>query len=800
MLISLNWLRDYVDLPADLDPRALAERITLTTAEVEDVRPVSVDAKGLIAARVTACEAMPDRRNLRRVRLDVGGGKTVQTVSAAPVLPVGANVVYAPPGAGVRGHETIGVTTVAGVESHGVILPGESIGIPLAVQEAIFLPPDVEAGEVLPPELFEDWVLEIDNKSITHRPDLWGHYGMAREVAAIFETDLKPYPVADRAEVELPDLPEVPIEIRDATACRRYTGLVLEGVPAQPAPLWMQLRLGHVGLRPITGLVDLTNYIMLDLGQPMHAFDADKVDRIEVDWAKEGERFRTLDGAERVLTERDLMIQCRGRSVALAGVMGGLESEVTESTTRLLLESANFDPATIRRTAIRLGLRTDASARFEKSLDPAHTVVAVLRFVHLARAMYPGMRIAGRLSDAYPKPASPVHVAVNPSHVERTIGRPVPVEDIRRLLEPLGFSVAQQDGVLSVSVPSFRATGDVSLEADIVEEIARFIGYNRIEPALPRVSVRRFEPNALHELEQRTLRLLTLARGFFEIHGYLWYDAEWMQRLGADPGACLELRNPPAQGLHRLRKTLMPNLLAAVVRNRHHFPALALVELGSVFEPGRPEDREFRHVGLLRARRGKQTEPQLYDRLKLDLEHWGWELFARRVSFHAVEADRDRPWEHEVRTAAIRLDGREVGRLSAVDVGLRQVMDEHLAAWSIVWAEIRLDELVEWPSRAERPGTIPAHPLVEMDFSVVVEATRRYESVAERLAGFDHPLLRQLRFMGSYEGGSVGEGKRSLTFRTAIGRDDRTLTEDDTRSFREAFESFLQAQGLDIRR
>jgi phenylalanyl-tRNA synthetase beta chain len=800
MLISLNWIRDYVDLPPDLDPGDLAERFTRTTAEVEGVHPIRVAARGLIAARVLDLADLPGTHNLRVVTLDVGRRKTVEAVTAAPALHEDCGLVYAPPGSSVASYGEIGTADVAGRASTGMILPGDALGIAMAASEAVFVSKSMEPGTALPPEDFEDWAIEIDNKSITHRPDLWGHYGIAREVAAILDRPLKPYPVADLHKLVAEDRGQVEIVIADGHACPRYSALRFEGVPTEPAPLWMQLRLGHVGLRPITGLVDLTNYIMVDLGQPMHAFDAEKVSRIEVDWASDGERFTTLDGTQRVLTREELMIKSSGHSIALAGVMGGLETEVSHKTTTLLLESANFDPATIRKSAIRLGLRTDASARFEKSLDPAHTVLAIERFVELAKPMYPDMRITSCLSDAFPKPPEPVIVRVDPRHVARTIGRTVPTDEMSQILTPLGFRVTEADDRVEVAVPSFRATGDVSIEDDVIEELARYIGYNVIRPTMPRVSIRRFEPNALHELENRTLEYFTTAHPFHEIQGYLWYDADFLARLEIDPGPCVELVNPAAEGLHLMRRSLVPGLLAAVARNRFHFPALALIELGSVFERGDPEDWEFRHVGLISARRGKRVEAALYGELKGAIEGWVWERFSRSAVFAPAQVVPERPWEHPQQTAEITIDGRAVGRISAVDVALRRAVDEHLTAWGITWAELHLNGLERLGRPPEPLDGIWEYPRVEMDFSILVPRSARYAQVTEHLAAFRHPLLKRLRYVACYEGDAIAPDCRSLTFRTTVGDDSRTLIDDDANAFRRAFEEHVKSCGYTIRR
>lgn len=816
MLVSLNWIRDYVDLPADLDPVAVAEVFTRTTAEVDGVHRMDVTARGLIAASVKTLSPVLGSSNLRLAVLDVGG-KTVESVTAAPNLSVGDTVIYAPPGASVKATGEIKVSTVAGRQSTGMILAADSLGIEMGGQEAVFLSDEFKPGDELPAELFDDWLIEVDNKSLTNRPDLWGHYGIAREIAAIMSRELhiaRPETQKiDNRQSAIDNLAAIPIIITDEMACRRFSAIILEGVATQPAPLWMQLRLGHVGQRPISALVDLTNYIMLDLGQPMHAFDADKVRQIEVDWAKEGERFKTLDGVERVLTKSDLMVKSKGKSVGIAGVMGGLETEVSDTTQSLLLESANFNGATIRRTATRLGLRTDASARFEKSLDPVSTTLAIQRFVQLAREMFPAMRIASRVSDAYPSPAKPLRVSVNPRHAARGIGREVPMEEARNLLSPLGFEVSGSGSAWEVAVPSFRATGDISIEADVIEELARRIGYDNIVPSMPHTTARTFAINPLHELEQRSLQYFSTAHDFHEIHGYLWYDDAWLAQLGFDPGPTPELRNPAGQGLHRLRATLMPGLLAALPKNRFHFDSLSLLELGSVFHysknpsPSQGEgrvgvetrDSEYRHLGLILAQRGKNVEGLLNDRMRAAICGWAWDRFGRTATFAETASVKHRPWEQTDRTAEILIGGTPAGRISVIDLTLKGRMDEHLASWGIVWAEMYLSQLAVLPRKPEKLGTIPAFPIVEMDFTLAVNRTVRYAEVSRRLATFTHPLLTSIRFVGSYDDEKPG-GRRSLTFRCHLGDSQRTLTDADTAAFRENFTKHVSQAGFEIKK
>ncbi|HNO76679.1 MAG TPA: phenylalanine--tRNA ligase subunit beta [Phycisphaerae bacterium] len=798
MLISVNWLRDYVDIPDSLDVRALAERLTITTAEVEGVEQIQTGASGLIAARVVSVGPVEGRANLKKVELDLGG-KSANVVSAAPVLRVDELVVFAPPGASTLETGKIKSTTIADLPSEGMILPGSAIGIPAADQDAIFCPPSMKPGEAIDAAMLEDWVIEIDNKSITHRPDLWGHYGIAREVAAILGKPLKPYPVADLDDLSDKKLPEIPITIDDATRCPRYSGLKMTGVRAQAAPLWMQTRLGHVGLRPIDCLVDLTNYIMADLGQPMHAFDGSRIEGIEVGLANDGETFTTLDGVERKLSGEALMIQSNRKSVALAGIMGGLESEVAEDTQTILLESANFEASGIRKTCAAIGLRTDASARFEKSLDPNNTVLSIQRFVKLASAEFPDLRLASRLSDAYPNKLAEITVEVDPKLVARTMGHPVDEKQMIDILTAIGFGVESKDGKLSVAVPSYRATKDISIQADILEEIARNVGYDNIEPRLPEVQVRHFAANPQHITERNALRAFCLGLGYNEVHLYIWYDEEWLKRLGFKPEAGPMLVNPAAAGQEQLRSSLMPGLLQAADRNRFHADAFKLCEVGTVFKEGPDSKNQSRHLGLISARRGKGADDELFATLKGDLETWAWQMLGCELQYEHAK-DTATPWTHEHKTANIVANGTSIGTVSVCPLAMRRNIDEHLSAWSIAWAEINLDQLHDFRVESKPLRRVPEFPEVELDFSLLIDATSPYAAVNDNLARFDDPLLRRITYVGAYEGKSVPAGKRSLTYRVLFGSPERTLAEDDVNALKTSFEKHIGGCGYELRR
>ncbi|HWL95576.1 MAG TPA: phenylalanine--tRNA ligase subunit beta, partial [Phycisphaerae bacterium] len=605
-------------------------------------------------------------------------------------------------------------------------------------------------------------------------------------------------------------LPALPIEIDDPARCMRFSALAFEGLRSQPSPLWMQARLALCGMRPIDLIVDLTNYVMLELGQPMHAFDGAKIANIQVANAKPGTKFRTLDGVERSLPPETLMIQSDRKNVGIAGIMGGAETEVGPATTTVLLESANFDAATIRRAATEMGHRTEASARFEKSLDPANTILGLGRFHKLALRELPSLKLAGTLSDGYPRPKQPAPIRLDCEFAARVIGniegaRLVTSERMIDIFSRLEFkcemagSGASRSATLEVTPPSFRATKDISIEADLIEEIARFVGYNNIIPSMPRMTARHLEPAKPLALEERTLSNFCLGADFVEVQNYIWHDDDWLKRIGFDPGECITLRNPAANNCSRLRKTLAPGLIAMAEQNRHHFDSFQLIEIGSVFEPGhdRVEASQHRRLGLLIGRQGKGSDKLVWDGLKLALAGWATHAFEAAVRFES--AKETAPWEHGDRTAAVLLSEASIGRATLLPPELLTKLDERLRSWAFALAEVDLRPCVAMLEHFEKLPTVPRFPQPDLDFSVLIDASRRFGDAAKGLSSFRHPLLKRLTFIDSYEGGSIPDGRRSLLFRARIGSDERTLTDEEIHTFNVHFREFLTINGMELR-
>ena len=477
MFLSMNWIRDFVNLDGiDLDE--LIHKFTLGTAEVEGTEHVGRDTYGIKVGQILTCEEIPESKKLHKLTVDLGD-HTCQIMCGAPNARAGIKVPVATLG-GMVGGMKIEARPLAGYESQGMCCSQKELGVSDDHSGLWVLPDDLPLGKDIK-EIYEidDTVFEVDNKSLTNRPDLWGHYGIAREIAALADRPLQPYPVQDLSAYG--DLPEVPITIEDPELCYRYSGMTFGHVTKNVSPMNMQIRLYRCGMRGINLLADLTNYLMLELGQPMHAFDYKRVNAIEVGHLDGVNQFQTLDGKDRTIQPETLMIKSHGEPVAVAGIMGGLASEIVDDTDSFLLESANFDAVSVRKSAQAIGLRTDASMRYEKTLDPEMTVTAIARYLKLLLEIDPEAKVTSRLTDVYPKKYPVRVISFDKAYVDRMTGIDISLTRIEKTLKDLGFKVERQDDQFTVTVPSWRATKDVTIKADLIEEITRIYGYDNFE-------------------------------------------------------------------------------------------------------------------------------------------------------------------------------------------------------------------------------------------------------------------------------------------------------------------------------
>ena len=778
MFISCNWLRRHVDLDGQ-DLNELANRFTLSVAELEGVHHVGQGLGAIVVGRVLEVHPIEGAR-VQRTLVDCGEESPRQIVCGAPNVGANQSVLVALPGT-TLGEMTIKEATIRGVASAGMICSETELGIGSDGDGILVLDdephPGTKLSDLCP---IEDTLLEIDNKSLTHRPDLWGHRGLAREVAALLGKTLKPLDNSVTYAQETP----IAITVEDNEACPRYTAVALDGVTVTTSPLWLRVLLHRVGTRPINNVVDATNFVMLDLGNPLHAFDRRQVsgNQIVVRRAQKNESFTTLDGVERELTDKDLLISDAERGVALAGIMGGENSEIQDDTTSVLLEAANFDPATVRMTSQRLGLRTESSARFEKSLDPALPSEAAASFCHLLQHLNPDVKITSALMDvdAPRKTIEPIDLRLEV--VEKRLGTAVGMDLVESILSSLEFGCTRHGDTLHVEIPSFRATKDIAIEMDLVEEIGRFYGYDNIVPVHPTVALSRPHPNKQKQFERKVRHFLSGAAGFDEAMTYSFDFDPLLEKIGAVKEDRVTLRNPISAEMPALRTSLAPNLLGLLERNNRLATDLRFYEVGRRFEK---REGTLPHqpimLGAIIANTEIQNEAQLFFALKGVLE--GLCIACERPVITLKQGGVKHPWIHPVRCAQVFSDGISIGYIGEVHpLTLKQLGVGFKAAV----CELELDAWRECSSTGASYTPLPKFPSVYRDFAVVVEEKVRSEDVRQALFEANRELVAEVTFQSVYRGAGVQDGSKSLAWSLTMRHPDRTLNEDEIRSVENA--------------
>ena len=588
MYISMNWINDFVDLKG-INLEELINRFTLSVAEVEGTIKYGENIKNVITAKIVEIEKIESSDKLRKVKVD-NGKEIVTCVCGAKNIKIGDIVPFAQIGSMVNGIE-IKQVQMAGETSNGMCLSEKELGISEDHSGVMVFDSNTKLGVNVKQLLdIDDTVFEIDNKSLTNRPDLWGHYGIAREIAALTGRKLKNIEVENLEEYN--NLKEVRAEVEDKEKCYRYTAIEVENITSKKFDINKRIRLYYCGMRSINLLVDLTNYIMLELGQPMHAFDKKLVNKIKVKSIENDIEFKTLDDVTRKVDKGTLKICNNDEPIAIAGIMGGANSEITDSTNSLVLESANFDSVCIRKSTVELKLRTDASAHYEKSLDPEITDIAIKRYIKLLKENDKDIKISSKLTDIYVNKYPTIKIKITRQYINSRIGTDLSLNKIKEILSSLEFEIEENGEILTVKVPSFRATKDISIKADLVEEIARIYGYDNIEPQTKNQPLRIVEIDDEKKTENTIKDLLAIKYGLSEIHTYIWYDRKKNKELNLEVNENnIKLANSLNANFNVLRESVIPSLLYTLSENIKYYPNVNIFECGRTFEyPNKGEE------------------------------------------------------------------------------------------------------------------------------------------------------------------------------------------------------------------
>ncbi len=763
MKFSYHWIKELVP-GLDVEPKELMRLITMKTAECEGLEPVGAALAFASLARVTGAEWIEGSHNQIAVVETARYGKK-QVVCGAPNCRPGMLTVYVPAAPAV----------IHGVESDGMLASGLELGINRDHTGIVELDTEV----LLTP----DTVIEVDNKSLTHRPDLWGHYGMAREVAAITRQSLRD-PVKPNLLPKGP--PAIGVDIEDLSLCPRYSALVFENVTVGPSPLWLQYRLEAIGLNTINNVVDVTNYVMAELAQPMHAFDADKLrgETIFVRSARAGEQIVALNEESYQLSPSNLVIADVQGPIAIAGVIGGLDSAIDAGTKRIVLESACFQAVSVRKTSVALKLRTDASMRFEKSQDPVNTVRGLARARELLEQVSPGIRVVSGVADRKADLKNPPHIELTVDWLTRKLGRSVNAPEVRAILESLDFGVTEKaPGHFSVSVPSWRATKDISIKDDLLEEVGRMIGYDSITLQAPLIeSV--VPPQNPMRLYQRRVRNMAAAQGFTEVYNYSFISEDMARAFHFDPDAHLRVANPIASDQTLLRLSLLPGIWKNILDNSRHLTSFRLFEVGREIRPSRgilPD--EIPHLAAAIYAREGDGRASLFELKRLA------ECLMPGCKVEPVPA---RPFEHPRRAVTAHWRGETVGRIFELHPTLK--VDGRAAILDLDLALLeRLDK------QDVRYQSLRRYPTSAFDLSVVADLRQPAGEIERRLADAAGAGLIDIEFVREYTGAPLPSDRKSVSFRLTVGALDRTLSSEEVAVIRDRVIEAMRKSGFELR-
>ncbi len=785
MKVSLNWVKKYVDLPENITTKQMATDLTLRTVEVEGYENTEEKFHDIIVGKVLEVNEHPNADKLKVCKVDIGEDEPRQIVCGGSNLYPNEMVVVCKPGAEVYWHGEselmkIKDSKVRGVDSYGMICGAEEVYL-----ENIF--PAKEADEIVDlagidcypgqsiTEIIDmkDVVLEIDNKSLTNRPDLWGHYGIARELSAIYDVDLKPI---EKVEIDS-KLPKYDVEIEDTIKCQRYIAVEIDNVYEKRSPLWMQSAIIKGGMRPINAIVDITNYVMMAVGQPLHAFDKTHVDgnKIIVRNAREGEELLLLDNNSIELTTDDLVISDVNDAMALAGIRGGKKDSILPETTGVVLEVANFTAKTIRKTGKRFDEKTDASIRYEKNIDTQRVDEGLNLALALFKEIFPESKVVA-YNDVYPVETKNEKIDVTEEFLDTRLGKKIDRETITRVLTRLGYEVKYKNGTYSVVVPTYRSTGDVSLKDDVMGDIARLLSFESFEAQPLTIS---FDHAVLQNnvlLETRIKEYLSSRCGFYEIFTYPWINEKYINATSIDKNNSVKLATPPSPEEAYLRSSLIPGMLEAISKNLRYFDNFKMFEMAQVFIKGEyhesSEDETLPiHKKLLTGSIVGSNPKEIFYELKGVIENISGYTHMKELTF-TTECEKP-SWADINAYLAIKLDDEVVGYVGLLSV--KTMNDAKIKRTNVAIFEIDSDMFVPLESRTNKFKHIPVLPSVEKDLSLIVDENITWSEMTKYIRS----KASSIKFIEEYRGNQIPEGKKSIMLRVTFDSGDTTLTSEE---------------------
>ncbi len=798
MKVSIDWLKDYIDI--DMSSSELAEKLNLSGTAVDSIKRVGADFEGVVVGQILKIEPHPNADKLVLATVDAGGGE-LSIVCGAKNMKEGDKVALAKVGAVLKG-EKLKKAKIRGVESQGMMCSAVELGLREEADGIMILDAEAKIGSDLKATLeMADDILELE---ITpNRPDCLSMLGIAREVSALTSNPAK-RPALSIKEGAKKAKDKAKVEIEDADLCPRYVARIIEGIKIGPSPDWMAKRLKAAGIRPISNVVDVTNYVMLEMGQPLHAFDLGKITggHIIVRRAKKNEKMTTLDGAERELDPSMLLITDPSGPVALAGVMGGAESEVSNETTTILLESAHFNAANISRTSRRLGLISESSLRFERGSDPNGADEACDRAAALIQMLAGGDILEGRL-DAYPKRISPLKLSLRVERVNDILGTDISADQMKEILTSLDIEVEEENGaVLKVLAPTFRP--DLIREIDLIEEIARIYGYNRIESTLPKG-----ETVGGLSFEQRLkakMKSSLISSGLFETVSYSFVAPDYLKKAALsedeDCMGTLKLKNPLNEDQAVLRATLIPSILSTVEWNLNRsIDEVKIFEMARVYREEAGAELPVEKVMLSGALAGfailsewhtKERPVGFFD-IKGVIEKLLSDLGITEYAFKPI----NHPSLHPLRSCELEVKGERAGILGEIhpEVALNYGFIAPIALF-----ELSVDALTGGARQEKGFIEVGRFPGIRIDISMTIADEVSHKEIVETIKKSGGKLLKEVKLFDLYRSKEIGPGLKSMAYSLFLQSGERTLTDEEASKTREVVvEKLKEALSAKIR-
>ena len=784
MRVSLNEIKKYVDLPNNLSDKQIAYDMTLRTVEVDEVEDVSRKYHDIVVGKILEVKKHPNADRLRICITDIGEDKPVQIVCGGSNLYEGEYVVVSKPGAEVVWHgegEPVKVeeTKMRGETSYGMICASSEVYLsdffPSTDETEII---DLKEIECKPGDNISDivemndTVLEIDNKSLSNRPDLWGHYGIARELSAIYNVPLKNLP---KYELDR-NLPEYHVEIQEIEKCHRYVAVEIDGIYEKESPIWMKSLLSKAGQRPINAIVDITNYVMMIVGQPLHAFDRTHVsgEKIIVRNAKENEELLLLDNNTIKLTTDDLVICDENDAMALAGIRGGKKDSILPDTKGIVLEVANFSASTIRKTGKRFAEKTDASIRYEKGIDTQRVDEGVNLALRLIKEIFPDSKIV-KYKDTYPNETNKNKIKISEKFLDKRLGKKIPREQIEQILTSLGYELSYNNGEYEVIVPTWRSTGDVTIKDDVMGDIARILSFDSFEAKPINITIE--QPIIQNDitLDRRIREYLSYSCDFYEIYTYPWIDEKYIHAAKIDTTSSLLLATPPAPELAYLRSSLIPGMLEAIVKNLRYYDEFKLFECAEIYQKGdyRPSSKDeilpIQGNYLTGCIVGKDAKEIFYE-AKGIIENMTRYCHMESIKLEKIEKPA---WADKNAYLNITKDNEIIGSLGLLSV--QTMTESKIKRTNVAIFEINFDKLVPYNSRTNKYERLPELPLVEKDLSILVDKEVSWKKIEESVKS----MAKEVEFIDEYKGNQIPDGKKSITLKVRMMNEGTTMTSEE---------------------